>query len=289
MIAAIFEGIARSINRKPLLVAGLVAALFCVALFGMTQITMESGWKTYLDESSEKGIVYAEYTENFQPDSTIILIIETSDPLDPAILSYLDSLETDIRQQENIKGTQSIVGVLKSANGGILPSSRAEIDRIVSALPSATQQLVNPSNSLTLVQVQLEESVSEDVQRAAMNNVISLVEQTEQPPGVTVEFSGQPAFMQQMEEGMSSNMGILIGGAMLLMVLAMGILFAYVRYRFMPVLLVGIGLVTALGLMGLAGVGLNMAVIGAFPVLIGLGIDYAIQFHARFDEDARKG
>jgi len=289
MIAAIFEGIARSINRKPLLVAGLVAALFCVALFGMTQITMESGWKTYLDESSEKGIVYAEYTENFQPDSTIILIIETSDPLDPAILSYLDSLETDIRQQENIKGTQSIVGVLKSANGGILPSSRAEIDRIVSALPSATQQLVNPSNSLTLVQVQLEESVSEDVQRAAMNNVISLVEQTEQPPGVTVEFSGDPAFQQQMEEGMSSNMGILIGGAMLLMVLAMGILFAYVRYRFMPVLLVGIGLVTALGLMGLAGVGLNMAVIGAFPVLIGLGIDYAIQFHARFDEEARKG
>ena len=86
-----------------------------------------------------------------------------------------------------------------------------------------------------------------------------------------------------------SNMGILIGGAMLLMIIAMGILFAYVRYRFMPVLLVGIGLVTSLGLMGLAGIGLNMAVIGAFPVLIGLGIDYAIQFHARFDEEARKG
>jgi hydrophobe/amphiphile efflux-3 (HAE3) family protein len=41
--------------------------------------------------------------------------------------------------------------------------------------------------------------------------------------------------------------------------------------------------------MGLAGIQLNMAVIGAFPVLIGLGVDYAIQFHARFDEEARKG
>jgi hypothetical protein len=28
---------------------------------------------------------------------------------------------------------------------------------------------------------------------------------------------------------------------------------------------------------------------GAFPVMIGLGIDYAIQFHARLDEEARKG
>ena len=84
-------------------------------------------------------------------------------------------------------------------------------------------------------------------------------------------------------------MGILIGGALVLMIITMGILFSYVRHRFMPVLLVAIGLVTSLGLMGLAGIQLNMAVIGAFPVLIGLGIDYAIQFHARFDEEARKG
>ena len=40
--------------------------------------------------------------------------------------------------------------------------------------------------------------------------------------------------------------------------------------------------------MGLAGIQLNMAVMGAFPVMIGLGIDYAIQFHARLDEDPEK-
>ena len=289
MIARFFEGIARTINRRPLVVAAMVCALFCVAVFGMAQITMESGWNTYLDENSQKGVVYSEYIDNFQPDSTIILIIETSDPLNPDILSFIDDLEKDIRQQENIKGTQSIVDVLRSSHGGTLPSSRAEIDRIVSALPEDTRNLVAPSNILTLVQVQLDESVSEEVQRSALDTMVSLVENTEKPPGVTVEFSGSPAFMQQMRDGLSNNMGILIGGAMLLMIIAMGVLFAYVRYRFMPVLLVGIGLVISLGLMGLAGIGLNMAVIGAFPVLIGLGIDYAIQFHARFDEEARKG
>ena len=288
MIKKIFEGIAHTINRRPLLVAALLVSLFCVAIFGMTQLTMQSGWKTYLDENSEQGIVYSEYINNFQSDSTIILIIETSNPLDPPILSYIDNLETDIRQQGNIIATQSIVEVLKSANGGTLPSSTAEIDKIVRALPSETRDMVNPSNSLTLVQVQIKEGLSDDVQKSALNNVISVVDNTEKPPGVIVEFSGTPAFMQQMEEGLGSNMAILIGGAMLLMVIAMGILFAYVRYRFMPVLLVGIGLITSLGLMGLAGIQLNMAVIGAFPVLIGLGIDYAIQFHARFDEEARK-
>ena len=289
MIAKIFEGIAQTINRRPLLVAVLIFTLFCVAIYGMTQISMETGWKTYLDKNSKNGIVYSEYTDNFQSDSTIILIIETANPLNPDILTYIDDLEEDIRQQQNIKGTQSIVEVLESANGGTLPTSKAEIDQIVNLLPSETRDLVVPSNSLTLVQVQLQEGLSDDVQESALDNVISVVDSTEKPPVVTVEISGSPAFMKQMMEGMGSNMGVLIGGAMILMVIVMGILFAYVRYRFMPVLLVGIGLVTSLGLMGLASVGVNMAVIGAFPVLIGLGIDYAIQFHARFDEEARKG
>ncbi len=44
------------------------------------------------------------------------------------------------------------------------------------------------------------------------------------------------------------------------------------------------------GFMGLFGIPpISMVVIGAFPVLIGIGIDYAIQFQARFDEEIRRG
>ena len=92
-----------------------------------------------------------------------------------------------------------------------------------------------------------------------------------------------------MSDELTQSMVVLIAAAMILMVLMMGLLFSYVSHRFLPVLIVGIGLVISMGLMGLAGISLNLAVVGAFPVLIGLGIDYAIQFHARFDEEARKG
>ncbi|MDO9326728.1 MAG: hydrophobe/amphiphile efflux-3 (HAE3) family transporter, partial [Methanoregula sp.] len=142
---------------------------------------------------------------------------------------------------------------------------------------------------LTLIQLKLTPGLSEKVQKSVLDNVASVVDSSSAPPGVKVEISGSPAFSQQMSAGLTSNMGVLIGGALVLMIITMGILFSYVRHRFMPVLLVAIGLVTSLGLMGIAGINLNMAVIGAFPVLIGLGIDYAIQFHARFDEEARKG
>jgi hypothetical protein len=254
----------------------------------MTQLRMESGWQTYLDENSEKGTIYGKYVESFQSDS-IILIIEVGDPLEPGILEYIDRLEGNIRQQKNIGATTGIVDFLKSAHGGTIPTSRAEVDQIVAQLPDEVRSQAVPSNLLTLVQIQLDRGLSTDTQKSVLLNVESIVANSDPPSGVRVKISGSPAFSQQMQAGLSSNMGILIGGALILMIVVMGILFAYVRYRFMPVLFVAIGLVTSLGLMGIAGIQLNMAVIGAFPVLIGLGIDYAIQFHARFDEEARKG
>jgi uncharacterized protein len=288
MIKELFEGIAHSIIRRPKLVACLVIAVFCLGLYGMTTLAMATGWETYITKDSPAGHLQAKYVEDYQAD-TIILIVEAGDPLSPDVLAYVDTVETDIRQQQNIKSVGSVTDVVKAYNGGTLPASEADTLRIVNALPEGTKSTVYPSNVLTLVQIKLTPDLSEKVKKSVLANIQSIVDNNPSPPGVTVEMSGSPAFSQQMSAGLTSNMGILIGGAMVLMIITMGILFAYVRHRFMPVLLVAIGLVISLGLMGLAGIQLNMAVIGAFPVLIGLGIDYAIQFHARFDEESRKG
>ena len=288
MTDELFTHIARAINRYPKQIAVLVAVVFCISLYGMTTITMETGASTYLNSDSAKGILYNKYIDTFQSD-TLILIVETNDPLNPDVLSYMDRLETDIRQQQNIRSVSSIVDILKNANGNRLPQSRTQIDATVEGIPPEVRSTAVPSNILSLVQIQLSQGLSDTAKTSALNDVKSIVASSNPPAGTTVTVTGSPAFSKEMSNGLQQNMGILIGAAMILMIVVMGILFAYVRYRFMPVFLVGGGLVTSLGMMGLAGIRLNMAVIGAFPVLIGLGIDYAIQFHARFDEESRKG
>jgi hydrophobe/amphiphile efflux-3 (HAE3) family protein len=262
--------------------------VFCIGLYGMTLISMQTGWETYVDKDTPAGALQEKYNGDYKSDA-IIFIIQSDDPLSPEVLTYIDNLETNLRQQQNIKSVQSITDVLRAYNGGDLPSSRAETERIVNSLPKSTRDLLYPSNVLTLVQLKLTPGLSEKVQKSVLTNVGKVVDASTTPPGMKVELSGSPAFQQQMSEGLMSNMGVLIGAALVLMVVTMGILFSYVRHRFMPVLLVAIGLVTSLGMMGIFGINLNMAVVGAFPVLIGLGIDYAIQFHARFDEEVRKG
>jgi hydrophobe/amphiphile efflux-3 (HAE3) family protein len=288
MIDRIFERLAQVINHHPRRVAAVIGIVFIVALYGMTLIAMETGNDTYLDKDSPAGILNNHYADTFSSNA-LILIVETSDPLSPQVLNYLDGLESDINQQGNVVGSASIVDLLKSANGGVLPQSKGEIDRIVALIPPETKATAVPSNVLTLVQITLSEGLSDNAKSATLKNVESLVDHNNPPPGVKISVSGSVAFSDQMKTEMSSSMGVLIGAAMILMVVVMGILFAYASHRFLPVLFVGIGLTTAMGFMGLAGIKLNMAVLGAFPVMIGLGIDYGIQFHARLDEEARKG
>jgi hydrophobe/amphiphile efflux-3 (HAE3) family protein len=288
MIEQIFGRLAESINHNPRKVAVVIGIIFIIALYGMTLITMETGNDTYLDKDSPEGILNNHYADTFS-SNVLILIVETSDPLSPQVLTYIDELEHDISQQENVVGSASVADLIKSANGGILPQSKGEIDHIVAQIPPEVKSTAVPSNVLTLVQVTLSEGLSDDAKTATLKNVESLIAHTSPPPGVKISVSGSAAFSEQMKTEMGSSMGILIGGAMVLMVIVMGILFAYASHRFLPVLFVGIGLTTALGFMGLAGIKLNMAVLGAFPVMIGLGIDYGIQFHARLDEEARKG
>jgi uncharacterized protein len=288
MIEKIFERLAQVINHHPRRVAAVIGIIFIIALYGMTLITMETGNDTYLDKDSPAGILNNHYADTFSTNA-LILIVETSDPLSPPVLNYIDDLERDINQQENVVGSASIADLLKSANGGLLPQSKGEIDRIVALIPPETKATAVPSNVLTLVQITLSEGLSDDAKSATLKNVESLVAQNTPPPGVKVSVSGSAAFSEQMKAEMGSSIAVLIGAAMILMVIVMGILFSYARHRFLPVIFVGIGLTTAMGLMGLAGIKLNMAVMGAFPVMIGLGIDYGIQFHARLDEEARKG
>ena len=288
MIDQIFSAIARFVNQRPKLVVGIIGLVFVIALIGMTMITMQTGNDTYINKNSPEGIVNKEYTNTFNADA-LILIIKTSDPLSPAVLTYMDRLESDIRQQQHIAGVSSVVDILKSENNGVLPQSTGEINALVNQIPSAVKATAVPSNVLTLMQVPLDPGLSDTTEASVLNTVQLAVDQSDPPAGVTVEVSGTPAFTAQMKAAMGSQMGVLIGAAMILMVIVMGLLFSYVSYRFLPVVFVGLGLTTALGLMGLAGIQLNMAVLGAFPVMIGLGIDYAIQFHARLDEESRKG
>ncbi|MDK2989375.1 MAG: uncharacterized protein PWR16_904, partial [Methanoculleus sp.] len=283
-----YEWLADAINNHTWTVAGVAVAVFIVACFGLSMVSMETGDDTYLDKTTPRGALLDHYTETYGSDA-IMIIYEADSVRNTEILRYIDNLQEDLRNERYVDEVSGVVDLLKQANGGTLPSSTAEIDGIIAQAPPEMVERMLPSDLMTISVIALEPGVTMEAQQQVVGNIKTIVGISEPPPGLAVTVSGNPAFSLEMGEAMGSETGMLILVAMVLMVLAVTLLFSHVRYRLLPVGIVAVGLIMTFGFMGLFGIPISMVVVGAFPVLIGIGIDYAIQLHARFDEEIRRG
>jgi hydrophobe/amphiphile efflux-3 (HAE3) family protein len=283
-----YEWLAAAVNNHTWAVAGVAAAVFILALFGLSMVTMQTGDDTYVDKNTPRGALLAHYKDTYGSDA-IMLIYEADSVRSPEVLRYIDHIQEDLRNERYVESVSGVVDLLKQANGGTLPSSTAEIDAIIAQAPPEMVERMLPSDLMTITVIALEPGVSTQVQGQVLKNIETIISISEPPPGVSITVSGTPAFSKEMGEAMGTEMGTLILVAMILMVVAVMLLFSHVRYSLLPVGVVATGLIMTFGFMGLFGIPVSMVVIGAFPVLIGIGIDYAIQFHSRFDEEIRRG
>jgi uncharacterized protein len=95
--------------------------------------------------------------------------------------------------------------------------------------------------------------------------------------------SGAPVVIDAVSAALKDALLLLFAVAVVVMALVLLVLFRS-RWRLLPLALALAAAAIAFGLYALVGVSLTMASIAALPILIGLGVDYAIQFQARFDE-----
>ncbi|WAI02397.1 efflux RND transporter permease subunit [Methanogenium organophilum] len=281
-----FAFLANSIIRHPKTVAAVVFGVILVMIFFASGVQMKTGTETYVDITTPTGSLIKHYEDTYSSDS-IILMFEGDAVYMPETLDYLRDLSNDIENEYQIVSVSSIIDLVDLYNGGIIPGSEAEIKSIVDqykdVIPGAST-----TGTMTLMQVVVQPGLSDSAASAALSNIRSVVETHTPPPGISVTVTGTAAFSDEMQTSMGTSTGMLIGLAMLLMVVAMGLLFGHVRYRFLPVFIVLMGVVVSFGMMGASGTGLTMMVMAAFPVMIGIGIDYAIQFQTRFDEEVKK-
>jgi len=282
-----YEALGSLIVSRPKQVAAVFCLLLVAAFIGMSFISMATGIDTYVDKDTRRGMLLDKYLKTFQSDNLLILV-ETDNVLDPVVVGYIDRLERDVVRERYVRGASGIADLVKSRNGGMLPASTAEISSIRDGISPDLLTLYVPSKTMTIVFVTVDQGLEDEQGFTLVENVQKRVTASNPPPGVSVIVTGNQAYSKEMSGEMGSSMGTLIMVAMILMVIAVGLLFGHVRYRLLPVFIVGTGLIFTFGVIGFSGMPITMVTIGAFPVMIGIGIDYAIQFHSRFDEEVRK-
>jgi len=102
--------------------------------------------------------------------------------------------------------------------------------------------------------------------------------------GVTALVSGPALLIKTINDQMRESLVIMAVFAVVIMSAVLFLVFR-ARWRLLSLPAVLVGCVAAFGLMGFAGIPLTMVTISGLPILIGLGVDFAVQVHSRIEEE----
>ncbi|HET8980065.1 MAG TPA: MMPL family transporter [Solirubrobacteraceae bacterium] len=198
-------------------------------------------------------------------------------------LEYQQQLQTleQLAVNSGINGTPSI------DDPTFIPSIVFDNTRGVNQ-PKARFAYLFPTKNAALIQVRLRSSLSDQQQAQA----ISWIRQAIRMPMFRSQYGGRytvtgvPVVLNDLASQISGSIAGLLLAALLVMAAVLLAVFRS-RLRLLPLAIALAAAGITFGLLALLGAGLTMASIAVLPILIGLAVDYGIQFQARAQEARR--
>jgi hypothetical protein len=276
-------------NTVPIIMIALL--LIIISFQGAQLIGMASGTDTFVDKNSKLYQNYDHLYLNLFGTESIVVMVEGSDVTEPELLKALDRAYLSVQNIPGVVEVTSPSTVIKEVNyqmtgRSMVPDDPERIDGIIaSSMPGALM----PDNTHAIMSVVMEGTASDSTKEDILRETETSIKLANFPGDYNVIVTGEPAFMIAMNDEMNTSMGLLLGLSVLLMIVVLYLVFKHVRWRLLPLPIVLVGIIFTFGAMGFLDIPMSMVSMSAFPVLIGLGIDYAIQFHNRIEEELARG
>jgi hydrophobe/amphiphile efflux-3 (HAE3) family protein len=146
-----------------------------------------------------------------------------------------------------------------------------------------------PSPDAALISVRMKAGLSE----AQRTRTIGLIRQAVRMPqwklthGESYIVTGEPVIVSDLTSSISHSIELLLIAVLLVMAASLGLVFSG-RPRLLPLALALLAAALTFGALSAVGASLTMASIAVLPVLVGLAVDYSIQFQARVQEEAER-
>jgi len=147
-----------------------------------------------------------------------------------------------------------------------------------------------PSRNAALVSVRMRAGLSESQRTRTIGLIRSAVAmpQWRLQNGETYLVTGEPVIVSDLTDSITQSIELLLVAVLLVMAATLGLVFTG-RPRLLPLAVALLAAALTFGALSLAGASLTMASIAVLPVLVGLAVDYAIQFQSRVQEESERG
>jgi hydrophobe/amphiphile efflux-3 (HAE3) family protein len=299
-----------------------LALLVVTLLFagGLTRLQFETSQKSLISENSHVFKVNQRYQQQFGGETLYTLYTGPVEQLfSPTNLPRMRALERELRATGDLHATLGPLTALQFAKNqltvmpGIMGRASAtdqmssEVARLGKAgeqslsnpafvhflltgadgsiRPALRDNFIDENHALLVTRMPGNASIAD--QGRIADDVRSIVDRHPMA-GFQQLTAGSPLLLKEINDYLRGGMATLGALAALVMLAVLWLVFR-ARYRLLSLGVVSLGLVWAFGALGYLGVPLSMVTISGLPILLGLGVDFAVQTHNRFDEDARTG
>lgn len=166
-----------------------------------------------------------------------------------------------------------------------VPSVMSELDLVLyeeGTLRSVFNDVV-VSDTQAMMMIKLDGNLNDTEKERLTNLVIASIDDA----GFTTlnpTMSGKTVLDMALRTEMKSSMMVMVALAVLIMFAVLLLVFK-VKWRMLSLAVIFVSVIATLGFMSWINVPVTMVSMAVFPILIGLGIDYSIQFHNRFHEE----
>jgi hypothetical protein len=287
----LFARLGRLVEARPGSILATTVVLIVLAVAGVTQIHVVTTQDVFVDKGSDTAKNNVAYASAFGGDPLVVMIPGTPQELtSPASLGKIKTLTAQMTKDNDVRSTVSVLTLLSTAP---LPSG-VSLDQPGVATGIVFNAEGKPNSAFAslfptgheLIQITLKGGLSVDEQNKVSGRVQDAVKAAGLPDGTVV--GGYPRLYSDITSSITRDMGVTAVVAVLLMVLVLYIVFP-VRRRLMALPVVVLGVLFTFGITGAAGVSLTLVTMAGLPILLGLGMDFAIQFHNRYEEELARG
>jgi uncharacterized protein len=147
-----------------------------------------------------------------------------------------------------------------------------------------------PSREAALVSVRLKAGLSEAQRSHTIEEIRKAVamSQWRLANGEAYLVTGEPVIVNDITSSISNSIELLLVAVLLVMGVVLSLIFN-VRPRLLPLAIAVLAAALTFGALAFWGASLTMASVAVLPVLVGLSVDYAIQFQSRIEEARAEG
>jgi uncharacterized protein len=288
-------------NRRIfVIIVGLV--LIAASVFGALRLTTAFGTSTFVDSNSQVSRDYDKFTQHFSSD--VIVVLVSGDNLSQLLQpENMKAMETVGNQMGTTPGVVSVIdptffikqAIAYMTGMAILPQDVKMIQGIIidpqSGQPRSQFKSVLPDDKHALIAITMEGGLSQEQQASIVDKAKNIVD-TAGFVEVKSAVTGLPVISTDIVGLLTANLLYMFIVAIALMLLILALVFSvrgFFAWRWLPLGVVVIAIVYTFGAMGLLSIPITFVSMAVFPIVIGLGVDYAIQFHNRYDEEGLRG